>query len=340
MLNTVFGYGQVRLEPVCAQSTERYGVSGLGGSDFVWTVRGGTIIEGDGTDTITIHWGDAPGDYSIEVMEYSIGGCLSVPSIANIEVRGPIVDLGFSSPEICFGDTMIFDAGTAYEEPYVFTWQDSSNQQLYYGYSTKEISLSVIDGDGCQGSDTVNLTVNDLPVVHLYEDTILCDYTRPLMIYYSQIMSDPENFSSAVWNLGGEITNDEYITILPVEATIDTLFVTIMDFKGCKQSDTMLVLPCEIVEIFKNMPNAITPGSGTEGVNDFWNIPHIDLFPNAILEIFDRWGRLVYHTEHVYEEPWDGKSKGRTLPMDSYYYVLNLNFGDVKPIVGTVNIIK
>jgi gliding motility-associated-like protein len=66
----------------------------------------------------------------------------------------------------------------------------------------------------------------------------------------------------------------------------------------------------------------------------------MQFFDKAVLEIFDRWGRLVYRTDNVYEEPWDGKSKGKILPMDSYYYVLNLNVMNTPPLVGTVNLIR
>ena len=56
-----------------------------------------------------------------------------------------------------------------------------------------------------------------------------------------------------------------------------------------------------------------------------WEIPNIDLFPDAILEIYDRWGRLVYRTDDIYNNPWNGETmSGKELPMDAYYYVLDI----------------
>ena len=98
------------------------------------------------------------------------------------------------------------------------------------------------------------------------------------------------------------------------------------------------MLPCNIAELFRDIPNTITPND--DEANDVWNIPYMEYFEEAVLEIFDRWGRLVYRSTNVLDEPWDGTSNGNELPMDSYYYVLNLNMFNTPPIVGTVNLIK
>lgn len=340
VLNTILGYGQVQIEPACALSIEKYGVIGLPGSDFVWTVIGGTIVTGEGSDTISIKWDDSPGTIArIEVREYTSAGCFTVPSIASVVIRGPIVDLSSFEREICFGDTaQLYVDSLNFIEPYIIEWQDNSQQANYFAYKSEKIKVTVIDSAGCIDADSLNFTVNNLPIVNLGRDTILCDINNPLMIYYSQIMDNSLSFSRAIWNLSGAQTTNDYISIDPVEF-LDTLSVLITDNNECSQSDTMLIIPCDVNSIFVNMPNTITPDDGNDD-NNVWNITHVELFPTAVLEIFDRWGRLVYHTEHVFDEPWDGKSKGRLLPMDAYYFVLNLNFGNSKPIVGTVNLIK
>lgn len=344
LLNTVFSYGQVQLEPACFHTIEKYGVTGYLGSDFVWTIIGGTIISGDGTDTVTVRW-DEPtgitGTGHLSVTEYTSEVCFTkVPSEAIIKIRGPHVELGPYEQETCIGDTTILDLGSSFLEPYSITWQDNSHNQMYFAHTSEKIKVSVIDSAGCMDADSINFVINNLPVVNLGGDTVLCNYDNPKMIYYSQIMSNPSSFNHANWYFRGEESTNDYVEIEPVEK-VDTLSVRITNNKGCSQSDTILILPCDVTQIFANIPNTITPDGN--GVNDVWNISPVlssEIFAKAVLEIFDRWGRLVYHTEHVFEEPWDGKSKGRLLPMDSYYYVLKLNYGDFKPLVGTVNLIK
>jgi gliding motility-associated-like protein len=70
--------------------------------------------------------------------------------------------------------------------------------------------------------------------------------------------------------------------------------------------------------------NAFTPNG--DGINDKFNI---DL-PGAVInkfsiEVYDRWGNLVYEATD-YKNDWDGKDmNGKILPYDSYYYILKYN---------------
>jgi gliding motility-associated-like protein len=341
LLNIVFGYGQVHLEPVCADSIEAYGVKGSPGSIFVWDVEGGEIISDDpSNDTIYIKWGNITGNDTIVVYEYTTGNCSNM-TYATIIVRAPYVDLGYDHPEICQEDSLVLNVGNNFQEPYEITWSNPSNNnsEEYVVKTTQKVWVRVIDGFGCGQSDTVFVKVNPLPIVNFGRvDTFLCDVENPMTIYYNQIMQNPGEFSQAYWKLGDEESYDNYIIVHPAEEIVDTLIAIITDVKGCVNSDTMSIIPCDPTKLFLEMPNSITPNG--DGNNDVWNIPYMNIFTLSELEIFDRWGRLVYRTENVYEEPWDGKSKGRPLPMDSYYYVLKLNFQNAKPIVGTVNLIK
>jgi len=86
------------------------------------------------------------------------------------------------------------------------------------------------------------------------------------------------------------------------------------------------------------MPSAFTPNG--DGKNDTWIIPELQNFPQAVVEIYDRWGQAVFRSESGYSNPWDGYSGGKEMPMDSYYYVINLNSPGLEPISGTVTLIK
>jgi gliding motility-associated-like protein len=87
------------------------------------------------------------------------------------------------------------------------------------------------------------------------------------------------------------------------------------------------------------MPTAFTPNG--DGKNDVWNIPELQIFPLAVVEIYDRWGSLVFRSESGYSKPWDGTWGGKEMPMDSYYYVITFNSpGGLEPMSGTVTLIK
>lgn len=339
-ISTVFSYGQSSdLGTVCAESQEVYGVDGFDDSEFIWSFDPGfgTVIEGNGTDTITILWGYATGTIQLEVLEITSLNCSNVPSIAEIEIMAPDVDLGYEFPEICDEDSLILDAGDNYEPEFSFLWNNGGTEQQYIGRTTEQIWLRVTDGFGCVRYDTVSLLVHPLPVVSLGNDTLICE---PGSTY--ELIPAPANFSNYIWTISstGEVIEGDWSYLIYPNNTEepDTISLEAQDYNMCWANDTMLVFPCNYEGLFKDMPNTITPND--DGVNDVWNIPYMEFFEDAVLELFDRWGRLVYRTKNVYEEPWDGKSKGKVMPMDSYYYVLDLHSPGSKPIVGTVNLIR
>jgi len=40
------------------------------------------------------------------------------------------------------------------------------------------------------------------------------------------------------------------------------------------------------------------------------------------------------------DAPWDGYNDGELLPVDTYYYVIELNFGFQPALVGSVTLIR
>ena len=93
------------------------------------------------------------------------------------------------------------------------------------------------------------------------------------------------------------------------------------------------------VPIYINLtiPEAFSPNSDL--INDVWNIGNIEAYPKAQITIYNRWGQSVWRSEQGYPQPWDGKSKGVNLPVDSYHYVIDLHNGS-KQIVGSITIVK
>jgi gliding motility-associated-like protein len=69
--------------------------------------------------------------------------------------------------------------------------------------------------------------------------------------------------------------------------------------------------------------DVITPNG--DGVNDNWVIDGIHLYPNNLVQLFDKWGDKVYE-KASYNNEWYGQGKdGSSLPDGTYYYVIKLN---------------
>jgi gliding motility-associated-like protein len=73
------------------------------------------------------------------------------------------------------------------------------------------------------------------------------------------------------------------------------------------------------------IPQVITPNN--DGFNDEWRIRNIELYPNAEVRIFNRWGKMIFSTKNLSDNPWNGTIGGKPAPTDSYHYILYLNDG-------------
>jgi len=85
------------------------------------------------------------------------------------------------------------------------------------------------------------------------------------------------------------------------------------------------------------IPQVITPNN--DGFNDEWRIRNIEMYPDAEVLVYTRWGKLVYRSRNISADPWDGRFNGRLMPTDSYHYILYLNDGS-RPRTGVISIIR
>ena len=111
--------------------------------------------------------------------------------------------------------------------------------------------------------------------------------------------------------------------------------VTVKDLNLCSIRDSVYVEP--ETETCLDIPNAISPNGDL--INDVWNIGMVELYPEIEIKIFNRWGEPIWRSEKGYPKPWDGTSKGSTLPIDSYHYIIDLHNGS-KVLIGNVTIVR
>jgi gliding motility-associated-like protein len=323
----MLGYGQ-SLPFACAGSMESYGVQGMPNSVFEWVVDGGTIVSGAGNDTIILRWDYQRRNHRISVTEHTEYGCAGVPVESSLSIQAPLADIG-NQEEICEDNMFTFDAETSYLTSVTYLWSDNSNGSTLSTDNPGYVWVKITGTDGCADYDSSLLTVNPLPLIDLGKDTALCGS--------STLLVDAGNFAYYNWSTGD---NSSSVTVDADRKEDEPLWVEVTDDKGCVGKDTMILEVCDAYLLFSNIPNTITPG-GSLGQNDVWEIPNIELFPDAVLEIYDRWGRLVFRTDDVYHNPWNGETmSGKELPMDAYYYVLDLKLAHTKPVSGYVNIIR
>jgi len=89
-------------------------------------------------------------------------------------------------------------------------------------------------------------------------------------------------------------------------------------------------------DVCVEIPDAFSPNG--DGINDEWKINHIELYDNASVQVFDREGIIV----HVFRnggKTWDGTFNGKTLPVGTYWYIVDLN-NKTSRITGNVTLLR
>lgn len=96
------------------------------------------------------------------------------------------------------------------------------------------------------------------------------------------------------------------------------------------QGETDVTIRPEILFV----PNAFTPNA--DGTNEFWEIKGNTCSDVTLLQVFNKWGQLIFETNRPLEEFWDGTFQGSYAPQG--VYVWRLRDGE-QSHVGTVTLI-
>lgn len=117
-------------------------------------------------------------------------------------------------------------------------------------------------------------------------------------------------------------------TVSPSEPTTYTVLIT--DSNGCTYEDTLMVsINDDPLAAFQAI-NLITPND--DGDNDALVFVGLEAFPDNTLQIYNRWGALLFEANgyQTIGSLWDGTRNGEPLPADTYFYVLQLDGRTIK----------
>ncbi|HNQ67716.1 MAG TPA: choice-of-anchor L domain-containing protein [Bacteroidales bacterium] len=127
---------------------------------------------------------------------------------------------------------------------------------------------------------------------------------------------------------------------IPVNHFIDSLYegdyyVVVRDSNSCAFVAGPITLVDTDIDCLK-FPVAFSPNG--DGYNDEWYIENIHLYPKSVVQIYNRWGQLLYEKRGI-EGYWDGMYKGKPVPTGVYLYMIILN-NDEETRAGTVTVVR
>ncbi len=245
--------------------------------------------------------------------------------------------------------------GSVYEPPFNYQWEVSplhiapNDPTWAIGLEAyKYYYIKVTDGRGCLQRDSVKLKAYPNPLVEISTDPGDTVYLQnPHVTYsYENLSADTLEISNFYWILNSQYnitSNEEEPRFTYVEVGDYNTELKVYNPQGC---DTSYFKTVKVNPVKLKIPNVFTPNG--DGINDYFIIsldsgsdmpsnsgnrdgdngggssleyenyePLNRYYEATELTVFNRWGRIVFHSKD-YQNNWDGGN----LPDATYFYVL------------------
>jgi len=269
-------------------------------------------------------YGLVRGTYHVRVVDAN--GCDANITIEVLEPDTITYEIS-TIPVTCYGGSdgvayLTVQGGTP---GYQYFWSNATFNQDLTNVAAGNYSVAISDANNCivETETTITQPTEIITEANVYatscidsEDGSIEVFVRGGVGGYDYFWSNREVTSDIYGLAGGEYT------------------IQIIDENNCVKMDTFFVNVTEIECV--TPPTAFTPDG--DGYNDTWVLDKLELYPKAIVQIFNKWGHLLYETNGLYI-PWDGAYKGKILPAATYYYIVDLGNG-TPAYTGVVTIVK
>ena len=328
--------------------------------EFMWTFSTGQTFNVIAPDLVF----SAPGVYSATLFAIDVDGCEyettedfeviiceeePCQDLPNIEILAAgelcvnsAISFGFSTTANLVSTVWELDTGESSNQPnFSFTPNQAGNYLL---------SFFAEDNDGCTYLEEVLVFVEDcspdcdadllIEVEGLFCDSTLLDFS---LLLEQQAGSANATIVSAIWDIsnGSTFNTDQFSTTFLAAGTYDVFVLAEAD-DGCIYSEELLLeisscIPEDICGL--DFPNAFSPNE--DGFNDEFRAYFECLPLDFDLQIFSRWGELVFETD----DPsgfWNGRFKNEPLGVGVYVWVAEYSnsVGETVQIYGDVMLLR
>ena len=236
--------------------------------------------------------------------------------------------------------------GTPFNSDDIYTYQlinssliTVSTSDSAFNLPAGPYSLSIIDKNGCTSKYPQNILIDSVESMNSFMSSVgvICkDDDRGEARVFVQEGTSPFLFQ---WSIDSTIyvENDSFSSIyglFPGE-----YYVKITDAMGCITRDTIEVKssPAICITVYK----VFSPND--DDIHEFWEIENIQLYPQALVLVYDRNGRQVFRRRNYInaeDVAFGGKDmNGNPLPSGTYYYVIDLENED-EVFKGVLTIVR
>ncbi len=310
------------------------------------------------------------------IVTVTVNGCTDTDTLKVTVNIKPIVDAG-GNKTICIGDSVELVASGG--DMYLWSNGENIDSTMVSPLITTMYYVTVTNENGCSNNDSVNVSVNPLPVIgitpanpHICADSsVNLSATGAASYQWFPIKGLSAGFGPTViatpkfnstYTVTGTSTEgcistksvDINVVLTPVVSLYDTGYICLGDVlvlnagfndstfciwsngettnritinepglywvavgnDGCTVYDSIFIKSCTNIWI----PSAFTPNSN--GVNDIFSAKASTDLIRFNMNIYDRWGALMFSSENI-NEGWDGTKNGQECPAGVYVYVIS-----------------
>jgi gliding motility-associated-like protein len=295
---------------------------GAGGYSFLWS-DGST--EEDRTNlvagTYELTTTDANGCIRSDTLK--VGSLINVIASAGEDTAicfGGSLQLNGQGGEAASWDPSPFLSDPAIHDPVV---TDLTEETTFVLTITEETSPF-----GCYNKDSIHVTLYPNVGVEVTPDTVVMSGMS------IQLEASGGPFSAYRWEPALWLDNSAIPDPIATPQDPVRYWVFATNEYGCEETDSVFIDVIEDLKVY----NVFSPNG--DGVNDYFEIDYAENFPDMRVEIYSRWGDLLYSTVgYDSGSRWDGTTRGTEAPVGTYYYII-IPYSGARPITGNVTIIR
>jgi gliding motility-associated-like protein len=317
---------------VCEGQTVPLHVTGDADFHYSWTPAAAVSSNDVMNPVVT------PAETTVYTLKASYAGCKdSLQSVSVTVEPVPRVDIKYGDT-LCYGKELRMYAGVTPQSyhDYRYSWRPAAlfndaaaSNPLFHPVPDATVSLTVTTLHGCKGTDSKKITVYPFPVVDAGPDMITAA-GKPVTLKGTT----DHSLATILWTPAAYLSNNRILMPVATPLKDQHYYLTVTSAGNCSAYDSVMVKVYNEI----NAPNAFSPNG--DGIHDTWIVPYLKEYPLATIDIFNRWGQLVYHTDASHANGWNGTLNDKPLPAGAYYYIIQPRANGYGKITGMVTLIR
>ena len=284
------------------------------GTSVSW-VSDPTIIDGQNSEILTVQPVYTGGVNHQSVYVYTLMATNSIcgtskPYEVKVKVDEPITGNITGVNAICEGQSTVLDASSFQAGTYSWSTNGSAVGVMdvinVSPAATATYELSMTRGL-CSASASYTVLVSTNPVIMRIDSVALRD---------REIILDP-SYGTAPFTYAID-SREPDVNSIKENLSFTSHIAKVVDAAGCQTSVQFSMQPPAIT-----IPEHFSPNG--DGINDTWVCPSLaDVYPNSLVSIYDRYGKLLVQFLGADAEGWDGTYMGVDMPSTDYWYQIDI----------------